>query len=60
VSFDYLVHLRKLKKNIFEGWAEVMKRGGGVLINEKPNKGVRERKKVGIHRSRYYDILDVS
>jgi hypothetical protein len=23
-----------------------------VLINEKPNQGVRERKKVGIHRSR--------
>jgi hypothetical protein len=42
VSFDYLVNLRKLKKNLFEGWAGVMKRG--VLINEKPNQ--RERKKV--------------
>jgi hypothetical protein len=28
VLFDYLVNLRKLKKNFFEGWAGVMKRGG--------------------------------
>jgi hypothetical protein len=42
VSFDYLANLRKLKKNLFVGWAGVMKRG--VLINEKPNQGVREKK----------------
>jgi hypothetical protein len=46
VSFDYLANLRKLKKNFFEGWAKVMKRG--VLKNEKPNPGLRERKKVGL------------
>jgi hypothetical protein len=52
MSFDYLANLRKLKKkHFFEGWAGVMKRGGGVLINENPNEGVRERKKVGIHWS---------
>jgi hypothetical protein len=38
VSFDYLANLRKIKKkNFFEGWA-------GVLINEKHDQGVRERK----------------
>jgi hypothetical protein len=50
VLFDYLANLRKLKKNFFEGWAGVMKRG--VFINEKPNQGVRERKKIGIYWSR--------
>jgi hypothetical protein len=39
VSFDYLANLRKLKKIfLMDG-----------LINEKPDQGVRERKKVGIH-----------
>jgi hypothetical protein len=47
VSFDYLANLRKLKKNYFEGWAGVMKRGG--THTEKLNQGVWERKKVGIH-----------
>jgi hypothetical protein len=50
VSFDYLANLIKLKKNTFLGMG-----GGneekGVLINEKPNQEVRERKKVGIHWS---------
>jgi hypothetical protein len=32
VTFDYLANLRKLKKNFFEGWAGVMKRG--VLIKK--------------------------
>jgi hypothetical protein len=41
---------KKIKKKVFKGWAGVMKRG--VLINEKPNRGVRERIKVGIHWSR--------
>jgi hypothetical protein len=51
VSFDYLANLRKLKKKtILEGWAGVMKRG--VQINEKPNQGVRETKKVGMRCSR--------
>jgi hypothetical protein len=41
VWFDYLANLRKFKKkNFFEGRK-------GLLINEKPNQGVRERKKLG-------------
>jgi hypothetical protein len=50
VSFDYLANLRKLKKNFFGGWAGVMKRE--VLINEKPNQGIWETKKVGNSWSR--------
>jgi hypothetical protein len=38
VPFDYLA--KKIKINFFEEWMGV--------INEKPNRGVRERKKVGI------------
>jgi hypothetical protein len=32
MSFDYLANLRKLKKkkDFFEGWAGVMKGGGGT------------------------------
>jgi hypothetical protein len=43
VSFDYLRSLRKLKKKI-EEWAGVM--------NEKPNQGVRERKRIHFLDSR--------
>jgi hypothetical protein len=54
--FDYLANLRKLKKKC-EEWAGVMQRG--VLINEKSNQGVRERKRVGIHWSRNCGSPDV-
>jgi hypothetical protein len=27
-SFDYLANQRKFKRNVFEGWAGVTKRGG--------------------------------
>jgi hypothetical protein len=46
VSFDYLANLRKLKKKFGMGGGNEER---GVLINEKPNQGVRERKKVGNH-----------
>jgi hypothetical protein len=48
VTFDYLANLRKLKKKLFEGWAGV--RREGVLINERPNQGIRERKMFGRRR----------
>jgi hypothetical protein len=37
-----------------------MVRGNEELINEKPNQGVRERKKVGIHWSRQCGIRKIS
>jgi hypothetical protein len=48
----------KIRKTNFlrDGRGE-MKR---VLINEKPNQGVRERKRVGIHWSRQCGILNIS
>jgi hypothetical protein len=51
VSFNFLANLRKLKKHFFEGWAGVMKRG--VLVNEKPDQGVRERIKMVTHRFKW-------
>jgi hypothetical protein len=44
VSFDYLANLRKLKKNVWMGGGNEEK---GLLINEKPNQGVRKKKKLG-------------
>jgi hypothetical protein len=38
VSFDYLANLGQLNRTFLMDWA-------GVLINEKPNQGVRGRKK---------------
>jgi hypothetical protein len=40
---------KKFKKKIFEGMGGGNNDWGGVLINEKPNQGVRKRKNVGLH-----------
>jgi hypothetical protein len=57
VSFEYLAKLRKIKKK-----KNFCGMGGGNdesrYSNEKPNQGVRERKKVGIHWSRKRDVSE--
>jgi hypothetical protein len=48
MSFDYLTYSRK-KTVLRDGWGNEER---GVLVTEKPNQGVRERKKVGNRLSR--------
>jgi hypothetical protein len=56
VSFDYLANLRKFKKKLFCGMGRCNE-DRGVLINEKPNQGVQDRKNVGLLHSIFFPTV---